>query len=594
MADVSIVIVTHGNWPVTERCLRSLTTALGDRLGQSWEIVVVDNASPDETPERLRQWPGPLAVELLDSNRNFAGGCNVGARIASGETLIFLNNDTEVPRGALEALAEQVSEPSISAAGCRLLFADGTVQHAGVAFIKHRQTGLTPMPQHVFHHLDGDLAATMATFETDSVTAACFAVNHDAFDAVGGFDEGYVNGLEDIDLCLKLRMDGRRIVYRGDIDLIHHEGATRGSGTALSTPEALATSRVNDIRFIERWSENLEQDDELAALAWGAALRDQPPALSSAVSANVVIVGSPSGVVPASGECRSLLLAALAVGKAPCAVDIPVATVVAPLSGPTAALLDAALPASVTAGARGIYVPSGPHDALYFPGRLLVPDEHAVVRLGWGDTALDLRRAERVLVPSHAVADQLVANGLSAARLKVMAPLVRARGTGTGGAGAGGAGVLVVLPTHLPTLAASIIGALKRLPEALPVRLLPTVFRRELAAAVTESLPRAELLAPCPDEDRYALLAADADVVLCADPSDPFERAALVAAAVGTPPLTLAPNGPASEVLGAGVVIEQRGLADALRSALGRPRSPRELVEAVAAACDPQQIADVI
>ncbi len=584
--EASIVIVTYGKWPVTERCLRSLEQALGERLGSTWEIIVVDNGSPDETPARLTEWADRIHVELLAQNRNFAGGCNRGAELARGEAIVFLNNDTEVSEGALELLVEQLHEPAVAAAGCRLLFPNGTVQHCGVAFIRGRALDGAAMPQHILHHQDGGLAATMATFETDAVTAACIAVRAEAFRAVGGFDEQFVNGLEDIDLCLKLRIAGHKIVYRGDITIIHHEGASRGQGQELFNTEAkFALMRHNDEHFNGRWGAQVGQDDELAEQVWGARLRDQPPARGEVPIAEVALVGQVSGIGPAADEVRALLIALTSIKLVPCIYQFPQPTVVAPLPEVLAALIDVSHRIAARPDVRGIYVPAGPSDEFHIPGRRLGFDSRATLRLGWSRTAVDLSQVRQVLCASQAVARQLLGDGLPASRVNVMPPLIPTRE-----AGAGGAGLLVNLPVHEPALSAAILDSLRRLPASLPIRLLPSVYRRELPAMLAAELPRAELLPPCAIEDRYAELAQEADAVLCADPADVFERRALVAAGVGSRPLSLLPDGPVADVLGADFLTDTAGLPDALRAALELPRAGAALMQRVACACDPHQI----
>ena len=100
----SIITVTYGQRALTEQCLRSLEACLGKALGREWELVMVDNSSPDDTPELLRTRADRATVRLLDHNRNFAGGCNLGASLSRGEVLIFLNSDTVVrPGGTRDA-----------------------------------------------------------------------------------------------------------------------------------------------------------------------------------------------------------------------------------------------------------------------------------------------------------------------------------------------------------------------------------------------------------------------------------------------------------------------------------------------------------
>jgi GT2 family glycosyltransferase len=586
----SVVIVTYGQWALTERCLRSLEAALGERLGRDWEIVVVDNSSPDETPQRLGEWSDRVRIELQSENLNFAGGCNLGAELAHGETLIFLNNDTTVVPGALEALAAETEEPGIGAAGCRLLFPDSTIQHAGVAFYRNPKLGRAPMPQHVFHHQASEIPATRAVFEVDSVTAACFAVRRDAFFEVGGYETGYVNGLEDIDLCLKLRVAGHGIVYRGDIEITHYEGASRGSGQALfATPEKLATMAANDRLFISRWAAQLEQDDVLAERVWDAELRDGFFARDLTTPASLTVFGQPTGLGPGADEARALLVALNALGHHPAAVDLPNPNVAARLSGTLALVTERAMRTHPVPDTPVLCIPAGPSDILYLPGRRTTPGADALVRLGTANTALDMGAGPKVLAASSAVGSALIGAGMPSDLVFVMPPPLWQRPLG-----AGGGGLLVVLPTHDRALTATLLAALREVGRSCPMRLLPTAFDRRLAGDLREILPQAELLTPCSDEERFAAMAAGADVVLAADLTDPFERAALVAASVGTPGLSLNPGGPVCDVLGAGAIVETETLAQAVQEALVRSTDRHALQQEALAACTAEILTDLL
>ncbi len=572
----SIIIVTYGQRALTEQCLRSLERCLGEGLGREWELVLVDNNSPDDTPELLRSWAGRATVRLLDHNRNFAGGCNVGASVARGEVFIFLNNDTEVTPGALEILVEQALEPGVAMAGCRLLFPNGTLQHAGVAFLYGQALGGASMPQHVFHHQDQELAAARANYELDCVTAACMAVRADAFRAVGGFDQGYRNGLEDVDLCLRIRLTGERIVYRGDATVVHHEGASRGKGEQLwATPERAQAMRDNDELFIGRWAAQLGQDDEIAAHLWDATLEDVRP-VRIARTADVLIQGQPTGIGPAADEARALMAAFAAGGEVVAAADWPVPNVVARLSDPMATLLKQARRRFPEPTATRVIVPAGPHDA---------PEvgPPTVVRLATARTAVRLEDAGRVWVCASSVADALIDSGLPADRVTVVPPPVLPATPGPGGSG-----VLAVLPVHDPDLARIVFGALRALPRATPVRLLPTVFTRHLDRHVTDILPHAELLRPCSDEARFAGLAATADVVLALDSTDRFERRALVAASVGAAPISGNLAGPAAAVLGEVGAGDLDDLASTLVGRLAEPGDRVERSRLIAGACAPE------
>lgn len=586
----SIVIVTYGQWELTERCLLSLQSALGDRLGHDWEIVVVDNNSPDETPQRLQEWSDRIRLDLRPDNLNFAGGCNRGAELARGGTLLFLNNDTQVFPGALEMLVEQLDEPGIAAAGPRLLFPDGTIQHAGVAFVRNPKLGGAPMPQHVFHHHAGELPATRAVFEAECVTAACLAVRKDAFVEVGGYDTGFVNGLEDVDLCLKLRVAGHRIVYRGDIDILHYEGATRGQGQELSaTPDKVATMASNDKLFIGRWSWQLEADDELALRIWDARLDDTTPERSLIRASTLVVVGQPRGVGAGADEARALLVALEAIGHTPSARDLPSSNVHARLSGDIKEATARAMRTPAAPDIPYLCVPMAPHDVLYHPQGRPTPGPDAFVRLGTARTSLDLSAGPTVLAGARSVANELVADGMPDSRVRVMyTPL------GQRPLGSGGAGLLVVLPTHDRALTASILNGLVKLSQAYPIRLLPTAFDHRLGDIVRGHLRGTELLGPCTDEERFAQLASESDVVLAADLTDWFERRSLIAASVGTPTVSFNPTGPVSEIIGHRATTTPETFQQAVQAAIEPTSSRDQLRRLVLTACGAEPLRSLL
>lgn len=567
----SIIIVSYGQRELTEQCLRSLQRCLGDRLGVDWELVLVDNGSPDDSAELLRSWSDRATVLLLEENRNFAGGCNAGAAAARGQVLVFLNNDTEVTPGALETIVEQTLEPGVAIAGCRLLFPRGTIQHAGVAFLRGTALGGAAMGQHIFHDQDQDLAMARGVYELDCVTAACMAVRATTFREVEGFDEGFKNGIEDVDLCLRVRLTGERIVYRGDATVIHYEGASRGRGQQLwATPAKMEMMRHNDEYFVARWAEHLDQDDDVAALLWDASLENAPPKRLSR-TAELIVFGQPGGVGPAADEARAFLAAFDALGYYPAAADTPHPTVIPRLGGEMAALLHRAQLRAPVPSASWVFVPAGEHD------RHTVRPE-SIVRLARPRAALALDDAGAIWAASPAVASAVIDDGIPAGRVRVVAPPIPAASIGEGGGG-----VLAVLPAHEPRAARAILSSLRSLPAGVEIRLVPTVRSRGLAEEITSVLPRAELLGPCSDEARFASLAATADAVIALDPSDRFERRALVAAGVGTAPITRDPAGPAAAVLGAHIAADESALAstlgDLLSGSAGERHARAQLVE---------------
>jgi GT2 family glycosyltransferase len=241
---VSVVIPTFNRVEFTARCLQALSENTPPEL---YEVVIVDNASTDGTADLLSALEGDVTVIRNDTNLGFARACNQGASAASGRYLLFLNNDTEPFRGWLEplvALAE--AEGEIGAVGSRLLFPDGTLQHAGVDIVDDRRHGGAAVAgMHRHYRRPGDYLAALDRVDVQVVTGAVMLVRRSAFAEVDGFDEGYWNGYEDIDLCLSLRDAGWRVVYEPASILLHHE--------SVSGPERFAKVDANVERLVTRW-----------------------------------------------------------------------------------------------------------------------------------------------------------------------------------------------------------------------------------------------------------------------------------------------------------------------------------------------------
>jgi len=252
MTRASIVIPVHNGWTLTRTCLDALA---GQDLGTDTEIIVVDDASTDETrhrlADRLRQAEarGPrLTVVTHLINTGFAGACNDGAARAGGTYLVFLNNDTVPEPGWLEALVNHADEhPAAAAVGAKLLYPDGTVQHAGVVIGQDRN------PHHVYQGFPGTHPAVNRSRRFQVVTAACMLVRADAFRQAGGFNTGFRNGHEDVDLCLRLGEAGYDIRYCHEAVVTHLESVSRGRGT----PEAASNGR----RYRDRWARSVRPDD---------------------------------------------------------------------------------------------------------------------------------------------------------------------------------------------------------------------------------------------------------------------------------------------------------------------------------------------
>ncbi len=220
--DISILIATYNRKDLVQACL--------DRVFElaptepPFEVIVVDNASTDGTAEMLEAYPNPIVLVRNSVNRNFSGANNQAAELARGDWLVMLNADTLPEAGWLQALlAEAKLDPKIGVTGCKLLYPeDRTVQHAGVAI------GEQNHPFHIYRKAQEDSPIINHRRELQSVTAACWIVPTKLYRELGGFDERYVNGFEDVDFCFRVREAGLKVFYTHLATVLHFEGASPG------------------------------------------------------------------------------------------------------------------------------------------------------------------------------------------------------------------------------------------------------------------------------------------------------------------------------------------------------------------------------
>lgn len=244
----SIIIPAFNRVDLTTQCLRAL---IANSAETDYEVVIVDNASSDATPQLCASLGGQATVIRNDINLGFAKACNQGARAATSDVLVFLNTDTEPHPGWLPPAIAALDDPSVGAVGMKLLFPDGTVQHAGVVVVEqdgHPEISARHLPYKV--PADDVLANTRR--DVSVATAAAVVFRRAAFDEAGGFDEGYWNGYEDVDLCLQLGVNGWRIVYEPASVVTHHESA--------SGPERFSKWDENVERLIDRWAGRVTPD----------------------------------------------------------------------------------------------------------------------------------------------------------------------------------------------------------------------------------------------------------------------------------------------------------------------------------------------
>lgn len=218
--DFSIVIPVFNRAELTRACLRVLPASIAD-AGEG-ETIVVDNASTDSTAAVLAEFPW---VRVIRNERNlgFAAANNQGARIARGEFLVLLNNDTQPQPGWLRAMLAVAREPDVGAVGARLLFPNGTIQHAGVVVAAHPFGRATLGAYHFAAGARADDPAVRERHDYQAVTGACLVTPRELYATLGGLDEAYWNGYEDVDYCFKVGARGLRVVYEPAAVVVHYE-----------------------------------------------------------------------------------------------------------------------------------------------------------------------------------------------------------------------------------------------------------------------------------------------------------------------------------------------------------------------------------
>ncbi len=258
----SIIIPVFNKAAFTRQCLDTLRPTL-EGAGEG-EIIVVDNASSDETQELLAGYPW-IRMIRNEVNAGFAGANNQAAGVARGEYLVLLNNDTKAFPGWLRAMLATAEDPGVGAVGARLVFPNDTIQHAGVVVapsLLGRQS-ISPFHHNFMVPLDEPDVLIRRDFQI--VTGACLVTSRRLYDELGGLDERYWNGYEDVDYCLKVRARGLRVVYEPNAVLYHYESQ---SGVQRFRKAAWNTELLE-----ERWRGKVAFDAGVTNLSRGLVRR---------------------------------------------------------------------------------------------------------------------------------------------------------------------------------------------------------------------------------------------------------------------------------------------------------------------------------
>jgi GT2 family glycosyltransferase len=258
--SVSIVVPCHDGIAHTRACLSSLRETL--TFDTAVEVIVVDDCSNDGT----REWVEALASEdarlkLLSNTANlgFLHSSNRGAAEASGDVLIFLNNDTIMLPAWLEPLLRVLREqPETGVVGGRLPYPDGTLQEAGGLVFADASAAK-------FGYGDSDPEDPLYSHvrEVDYVSGCLFVTPRPLFEELGRFDERFAPGFyEDADYCFAVRASGRRVYYQPESTIVHVEGGTAGTDLLAGMKRHQV---LNEATFRDKWAHSLRARTERPA-----------------------------------------------------------------------------------------------------------------------------------------------------------------------------------------------------------------------------------------------------------------------------------------------------------------------------------------
>ncbi|RKZ43661.1 MAG: hypothetical protein DRQ41_04730 [Gammaproteobacteria bacterium] len=244
---VSIIIPVFNKALYSYNCLLAIQ-ACDPEISK--EVIIVNNASTDETATLLTQLQGAFTVINNSENQGFVQACLQGVEVAKGENLLFLNNDTQVTPGWLSKMLKVMdTDPKVGITGAKLIYPNGRLQEAGGIIFNDGSGYNYGRSQNPL------LPQFNQSREVDYCSGACLMVRKSVWEQLGGFDLRYAPAYyEDTDLCFAARQAGYKVFYCHESQVIHHEGITAGRDIKSGYKAYQVENRK---KFQEKWKEVL-------------------------------------------------------------------------------------------------------------------------------------------------------------------------------------------------------------------------------------------------------------------------------------------------------------------------------------------------
>jgi len=254
---ISIIIPVHNNFSITYHCLASF---LLYKNSCNYEIIIVDDASTDNT-SNIKKFINNITVLKNKNNIGFLKSCNAAAKIAKGEYLVFLNNDTEIGNHCLDEMIDVFNRfEKVGLVGCKLIYPNGILQEAGGIIWENGEPwnlgkGENPM-----------LPEWNYVRQTDYVSGAAIMISKSLWNSVDGFSEEFAPCyFEDADLAFKVRGLGYKVIYTPHAEIVHFEGMSNGTDIMMGLKKH---QMLNQPLFSSKWIAKLENNGPVGADLW--------------------------------------------------------------------------------------------------------------------------------------------------------------------------------------------------------------------------------------------------------------------------------------------------------------------------------------